>query len=108
MSLQNLQSSFQVSPLSRRRMLQSLSSGFGFLAFSSLATLAAADDDRSANRLNLNKAYKELIIAALLYHNDDREGMAEAILQQYARDIHGHLARYAREVLEGREAADNG
>ncbi len=47
MSLQNLQSPFPVSSLSRRRMLQSLSSGFGYLAFSSLATLAAATDDRS-------------------------------------------------------------
>ncbi len=32
----------------RRQMLQTISSGFGFLAFSSLATLAAADDQESS------------------------------------------------------------
>lgn len=37
-----------VTPLTRRRMLQTLSSGFGFLAFSSLATLAAADEAKSS------------------------------------------------------------
>lgn len=37
-----------VTPLTRRRMLQTLSSGFGFLAFSSLATMAAADEAKSS------------------------------------------------------------
>lgn len=32
---------------SRRQMLKALSSGFGFLAFSSLATMASAEEDRS-------------------------------------------------------------
>ncbi len=40
--------SINVMPLTRRRMLQTLSSGFGFLAFSSLATLAAADEAKSS------------------------------------------------------------
>jgi hypothetical protein len=35
-------------PFSRRQLLQTVSSGFGFLAFSSLASLAAADDRRVA------------------------------------------------------------
>lgn len=39
-------------PISRRRLLQTVSSGFGFLAFSSLATLASANDRKgSANPL---------------------------------------------------------
>jgi Protein of unknown function (DUF1501) len=36
-------------PLTRRRMLQSLSSGFGYLAFSSLATMAAAEEAKSSS-----------------------------------------------------------
>ena len=35
--------------LSRRALLKTVSSGFGFLAFSSLATLAKARDDKSGN-----------------------------------------------------------
>lgn len=51
---------------------------------------------------NLNQAYKELITATLLYRCGDPEGTATAILKQYARDIHGHFARYAQSVLAGR------
>lgn len=40
--------SINVTALSRRQMLQRLSSGFGFLAFSSMATMAAADDAKSS------------------------------------------------------------
>ena len=36
--------------LSRRALLKSVSSGFGFLAFSSLATLAKARDDRGGEQ----------------------------------------------------------
>ncbi len=40
--------SINVTALTRRQMLQKLSSGFGFLAFSSLATMAAADEAKSS------------------------------------------------------------
>lgn len=56
-------------------------------------------DDR-ANSSNLNRAFKELIVAAMLYRCGDRESMAETILTQYAMDIHGHFARYAQRVLD--------
>ena len=36
---------------------------------------------KQANGTNLNRAYRELIVAALLYRCGDRDGMAEAILQ---------------------------
>ena len=36
---------------SRRQLLKTVSSGFGYLAFSSLATIAAADEKKSANPL---------------------------------------------------------
>jgi flavin-dependent dehydrogenase len=61
--------------------------------------LVTVDNDRAADRTNLNKAYKELIAAALLYHCGDRDGLGRATLQRYAQDIHGHLARYAEAAL---------
>jgi hypothetical protein len=63
--------------------------------------LLTADGDQAANRSNLNQALKELIVAALLFRCGDRDGRAEAVLNQYARDVHGHFARFARQVLEG-------
>ena len=43
---------------------------------------------------------KELTIAVLLYRCGDRSGQAEAVLQQYTRDLHGHFARYAAQTLD--------
>jgi hypothetical protein len=63
--------------------------------------LVTAGGDKSANDTNLNKAYKELIIAAMLYRSGDGEGAAKATLQQYAKDVHGHFARYAQQALRG-------
>jgi hypothetical protein len=64
--------------------------------------LLTADGDDGANQANLNRAMKELTIAALLYRCGDRNGLAEAVLRQYTRDIHGHFARYAAETLGSR------
>jgi flavin-dependent dehydrogenase len=50
---------------------------------------------------SLNGAYKELIVAAMLHRCGDPDGEAAAILKQYARDVHGHFARYAQAVLAG-------
>ena len=58
------------------------------------------DQDEQANKTNLNRAFKELIVATLLYRCGDRAGKAETTLNQYAESIHGHFARYARWVLE--------
>jgi hypothetical protein len=63
--------------------------------------LVTTGGDESANRTNLNKAYKELIVAAMLYRCGDRQGMAKATLDQYAKDVHGHFARYAQQTLRG-------
>jgi len=62
--------------------------------------LTTAGGDDAANNTNLNRAMKELIVAAMLFRCGDRDGAAKAVLDQYARDIHGHFARYARWVLE--------
>jgi hypothetical protein len=56
---------------------------------------------------SLNKAYKELVVAAMLHRNGDPDGRAAAILEQYARDVHGHFARYARAALAGRLGASS-
>jgi hypothetical protein len=70
-----------------------------------IATIAerfvTSGSDNGANNTNLNRAYKELIVAAMLYRCGDRDGKAETILKQYARDLHGHFARYARWTLGG-------
>jgi predicted AAA+ superfamily ATPase len=61
-----------------------------------------SDGDGAANQANLNRAMKELTIAALLYRCGDRNGRAAAVLRQYARDLHGHFARYAAQTLASR------
>ncbi len=58
--------------------------------------------DKQANTSNLNRAFKELIVASLLYQCGDRNGKAETILSQYAQNPHGHFAAYARWILEKR------
>ena len=63
--------------------------------------LVTTDDDAAANQGNLNRAMKELLVAALLYRCGDRQ-QAKAVLQQYVQDIHGHFSRYARAALEDR------
>jgi flavin-dependent dehydrogenase len=63
--------------------------------------LVTTGGNKSANQTNLNKAYKELIVAAMLYRCGDRHGMAKATLEQYAKDVHGHFARYAKQILDG-------
>jgi hypothetical protein len=43
---------------------------------------------------------RELMVARALYRCGDREGLGEKILQQYAQDLRGHLARHAQAVLK--------
>jgi len=62
--------------------------------------LVTTGGNDSANQTNLNRAFKELIVAAMLYRCGDRHGTAKKILQQYANDIHGHFAGYARWTLD--------
>lgn len=70
--------------------------------------LVTADEDARANETNLNRAYRELTIAALLYRCGDRDGIAAAILRQYARDVHGHFARYAQQMLDRGKGSSRG
>jgi len=50
---------------------------------------------------SLNRAFKELIVAVMLYRCGDIDGKAKGILESYTNDIHGHFARYARQTLDG-------
>ena len=50
---------------------------------------------------NLNRAYRELIVAAMLHRCGEGDLAAAAILNRYAQDVHGHLARYAAAALAG-------
>ncbi len=46
---------------------------------------------------------RELILARALYRCGDSDGLGEAILREYARDLRGHHARHASAVLAERE-----
>ncbi len=66
----------------------------------------AAESAKSGGRNDVGprrRALRELILARALYRCGDHEGTGRATLQEYARDLRGHLARHARAVLR-----DNG
>ncbi len=46
-----------------------------------------------------NNSLRELILARALYRCGDYEGLGEKILTEYARDLRGHYARHAQEIL---------
>ncbi|MHC4544672.1 MAG: FAD-dependent oxidoreductase [Planctomycetota bacterium] len=46
-----------------------------------------------------NNSLRELILARALYRCGDYEGLGEKILKEYARDLRGHYARHAQEIL---------
>jgi len=46
-----------------------------------------------------NHSLRELILARALYRCGDYEGLGEKILTEYARDLRGHYARHAQDVL---------
>ena len=50
----------------------------------------------------LNAAFKEVIIAAVLYQCGDYQKMGRRILQQYSQDVNGHFASYAQAILNGK------
>ena len=46
---------------------------------------------------------RELLLARALYRCGDHEGLGREILENYARDLRGHLVRHAKAVLEDDE-----
>jgi hypothetical protein len=49
---------------------------------------------------NLNAAFRELLVAGMLFHCGDSQERGKRILEQYSRGVSGHFARYARCVLQ--------
>jgi len=48
----------------------------------------------------LNAKFKEVLVAALLFECGDRDGLGRGILESYTRDVNGHFAAYAHQVIE--------
>ncbi len=46
-----------------------------------------------------NQSLRELVLARSLFRTGDKEGLGEKILSDYARDLRGHYARHAIDVL---------
>ncbi len=46
------------------------------------------------------ESLRELMLARALYRCGDQDGIGEAILREYTKDLRGHLARHAAAVLE--------
>jgi len=49
------------------------------------------------------ESLRELMLARALFRCGDQNGIGEAILRQYSRDLRGHLARHAAAILEETE-----
>ena len=47
----------------------------------------------------LNRKFKELLVAALLFECGDIQGQGRTILETYTKDVNGHFAEYAHYVL---------
>ncbi len=62
-----------------------------------LGNIPPSDTDTTTRNL----ALRELVLARALFRCGDADGLGEAILHEYARDIRGHFARHARAVLAG-------
>jgi len=60
------------------------------------AKRAAEQADPNVDR---DHSLRELILARALYRCGDHEGIAKRILQEYERDLRGHIARHAHYIL---------
>ncbi len=49
---------------------------------------------------DMNAALRELLVAGMLFSCGDSQDMGRKILEQYSRDVQGHFARYAQNLLE--------
>jgi hypothetical protein len=54
----------------------------------------------SAGSGELNSKFKEVLLAALLFHCGDWQGQGRAVLEAYTEDVNGHFAAYADHVLQ--------
>jgi len=59
---------------------------------------ALADSDWTNTDVR-NNSLREIVLARSLFRTGDKEGLGEKILNEYARDLRGHYARHAIDVL---------
>ena len=83
------------------RLLQSPGFTGHALQESADGKLAPRDIASTLPDTNLNAAFKELLVAGMLVHCGDEQGLGRHILEQYSRGIEGQFARYAQWVLHG-------
>jgi hypothetical protein len=50
-----------------------------------------------------SNAIRELMLGRALYRCGDKDGLGRTILEEYTKDLRGHLARHAHAVLQGPE-----
>jgi hypothetical protein len=55
----------------------------------------------------LNRKFKEVLVAALLFECGDYQGEGRKILEAYTKDVNGHFAEYAHRVLTHGTAMGN-
>ena len=69
-------------------------------------TVTDVDKARKMSGLNVNEtqsrglSIRELALARALLKCGDHEGLGRAILERYAKDLRGHVARHAQAVLD--------
>ncbi|AQQ72294.1 putative FAD-binding dehydrogenase [Limihaloglobus sulfuriphilus] len=67
-----------------------------------LTSLEKAIDDETVRYIGryVGNAFREIILARALYKCGDYESVGENILREYKKDIRGHFARHANELLK--------
>ena len=73
-------------------------------AMTSIAKANALADNDWTNTAVRNDSLRELVLARALYLSGDKKGLGEKILNEYARDLKGHYARHALDVLNHSKA----
>jgi len=68
-------------------------------AFTEIKDAMLRTPPNSSDNTTRNHSLRELILARALYRCGDYEGLGEKILKEYARDLRGHYARHAQEIL---------
>jgi hypothetical protein len=69
---------------------------------STLPIAARATVTNKGGDNQLNRKFKEVLIAALLVQCGDYRGQGRAVLEAYTEDVNGHFAVYADQVLRAR------
>jgi flavin-dependent dehydrogenase len=69
-------------------------------AFTEIKEARLRTPDSRTDTQTRNHSLRELMLARALYRCGDYEGLGEKILKEYARDLRGHYARHAQDILK--------